>query len=358
MEKQTDILAMLELMTAPAFCVKDGRVHHRNAAAKQLLLEEGTPLDTLLGDQMTSYEAFTGGCLFLTAHLEGAALGVTINRVGQTDVFIVDQQAQAELRIMSLVAQHLRMPLADVISLTDRLLPQLEEGADAQRKKQIAQINRKLTQMHRIMLNMADAVRYNEDSWPQMVLQDATAVVDEILDRAQVLLENTAVKLDVQLPSESILCQIDPEKLERAIYNLLSNAVKASAPDSTVQLKLWQKNGWLYLSVQDSGSGIPANVMSNLFTRYQRNPGLEDIRSGLGLGMVLVRAAAAAHGGTVMVQQVAEGGTRITMSLPIKTKSELSFRSQLMMPDYAGDRDHGLLELSEVLPPELYSYHN
>lgn len=358
MEKQTDTLDMLELMTAPAFSVKDGKVHRTNTAAKQLLLAEGTALDTLLGQQLAAYQAFDGGCLFVTVHLGELTADATVNRIGQDDIFIIDRQAQTELRIMSLVAQYLRLPLADVISLTDRLMPSLETDANDQQKRQIAQVNRKLTQMHRIMLNMADAVRYTEDGFPRLVLQDAVSVVEEILERAQALLENTSVKLDIQLPTDCIACQIDAEKLERAIYNLLSNAVKASAPDSTVQIRLWQKKDWLYFSVQDAGSGISANVMANIFTRYQRSPGLEDARAGLGLGMVLVRAAAAAHGGTVMIQQPPEGGSRITMSFPIRSKGMLPLRFTSLLPDYAGDRDHGLLELSEVLPPELYSYKN
>lgn len=358
MDKQKEILGILELMTAPAFCVKDAKVDEMNQAAKQLMLEKGTPIFSLLGDQAAEYEAFDGGCLFVTLDLSGIPMSTTVNRIGDDDIFIIDRQADAELRIMSLVAQNLRMPLADVMVLTDRLMPALEAEADAPQKKQITQINRKLTQLHRIILNMADATRYSSDSGWQMTLQDAVATVDEILDRVQTLLENTNIQLDIRLPQESILCRIDSEKLERAIYNLLSNAIKASQPDGKVQLTLWQKNGWLYLSVQDSGNGIPASIMANIFTRYQRSAGLEDGRNGLGLGMMLVRAAMAVHDGTVLIQQPAAGGTKVTLSMPIKTGADVTLRSTGLFADYAGDRDHGLLELSEVLPAELYSYND
>ena len=356
MDKQIDILGILELMTAPAFCVKDAKIHEVNQAAKQLMLEKGTPLQELLGTQMEEYRAFDGGCLFVTLNLSGFELGATVNRVGKDNIFIIDQQAQTELRIMSLVAQNLRMPMADILSLTDLLLPKLETDADAARKKQIAQINRKLTQLNRVILNMSDASRYTSDSGMQLTLQDAVSATDEILERAQVLLDHTDIKLNIHLPQEPIFCRIDGEKLERAIYNLLSNAVKASQPGDTVHVDLRQKSGWLYLSVQDSGNGIPASVMANIFTRYQRPAGLEDGRNGLGLGMTLVRAAMAVHGGTVLIQQPSIGGTKVTLSIPTKTSGDLPVRSPGLFADYAGDRDHGLLELSEVLPPELYSY--
>lgn len=356
MKKQKDIFPMLELMTAPAFCVKDAKVDEMNSAAKQLMLEKGTPIADLLGDQYPQYESFDGGCLFVTLDLDGCQLDATVNRVGAEDVFIIDQQAQVELRIMALVSQSLRLPLADLISLTDGLLPTLETSSTAIQKKKISQINRKLTQLNRAILNMADASRYTSDSGYQLCMLDGVSVVDEILERAQMLLEHTDVKLDVRLPQESILVYMDAEKIERTIYNLLSNAVKATPAGGTVQVELRQKNDYLYLSVQDSGNGIPASVMGNIFTRYQRSAGLEDGRNGLGLGMTLVRATAAVHGGTVLIQQPPAGGTKVTLSIPIKTGRDVTMRYTGLFADYAGDRDHGLLELSEVLPAELYSY--
>ena len=131
MDKQKQIIGMLELMTAPAFCVRDGKVDQMNIAAQQLMLQSGTPLSDLLGSQMAEYLRFDGGCLFVTLNLNGFELGATINCVGEDHIFVVDQQAQTELRIMALLAQNLRLPLGDIISLTDRLMPKLEKEADA-----------------------------------------------------------------------------------------------------------------------------------------------------------------------------------------------------------------------------------
>lgn len=358
MDKQTDIRGMLELMTAPAFCVKDGKIGQMNLPAQQLMLQSGTPLSDLLGNQTNDYLQFDGGCLFVTLNLSGFEIGATVNRVGDADIFVIDQHAQAELRIMALVAQNLRLPMADVLSLTDRLLPALETTSDPAQKKQISQINRKLAQLNRVILNMADATRYSSDSGQNLTLMDAVSVVEEIMERAQVLLEHTNVHLSTQLPHEAILTRIDTEKMERAIYNLLSNAVKAAMPNGSVQVALWHKADRFYLSVQDDGPGVSAGVMANIFTRYQRSAGLEDGRNGLGLGMTLVRAAAAIHGGTVLIQQPASGGTKVTLSIPIKAGNELTMRSPGLFADYAGDRNHGLLELSEVLPAELYAYND
>ena len=78
------------------------------------------------------------------------------------------------------------------------------------------------------------------------------------------------------------------------------------------------------------------------------------MRYGIGLGMVLIRSVASVHGGTVLIDQPTGEGTRITMTLQIRQATDSALRSPIMKIDYAGERDHGLIELSESLPAGLY----
>ena len=68
--------------------------------------------------------------------------------------------------------------------------------------------------------------------------------------------------------------------------------------------------------------------------------------------MVLIRAAAAAHGGTVLVRTGTDG-TRITLTFSL-ARATGELRSPVFRVDYAGNRDHALVELSDILPPEAY----
>ena len=95
-------------------------------------------------------------------------------------------------------------------------------------------------------------------------------------------------------------------------------------------------------------------IRSGIHSRYLRQPGIEDGRYGIGLGMVLIRAAALAHGGTVLMEHPADSGTRITMTLEIRQTSTGYMRSPILMPDYGAERDHGLIEFSQFLPADLY----
>ena len=70
--------------------------------------------------------------------------------------------------------------------------------------------------------------------------------------------------------------------------------------------------------------------------------------------MVMIRAAASHHGGAVLIDRPPQGGTRVTMTLAIRQDPVSQLRSPLLKVDYAGERDHALIELSDVLPAEYY----
>ena len=131
--------------------------------------------------------------------------------------------------------------------------------------------------------------------------------------------------------------------------------MKFTPKGGTIDAKMVLHGAKLRLSVQDSGTGIAQELRGSVHTRFLRQPGLEDGRFGIGLGMVLIRATAAAHGGTVLIDHPADCGTRITMTLDVRRKAGTALASNILKVDYAGERDHGLIELSDVLPPEIYN---
>ncbi|MBO5952930.1 MAG: HAMP domain-containing histidine kinase [Oscillospiraceae bacterium] len=357
MEQTKDITAMLDLMLRPAFSVKDGKVDHLNHAAACLSLAAGTPVSELLLTGTQEYSEMTEGCLYLNISICGHSCGASVTKMDSADIFLLEQQNElSQLQSMALAARELREPLANIMVAADRLLPTLEESGDEGSRQQAARINRSLHQMLRLVSNMSDASRYSTEPEPRMELQNFSAVTEEIFERAAELLEHSGTALRFKGLREDVCCLMDAERVERAIYNLISNAVKFSPSGSTVDAVLTRRADKLYLTVQDSGSGIAPSIQGSIYSRYLRQPAIEDSRHGIGLGMVMVRAAAAAHGGTVLMEQLPSKGTRITVTFAIRKTASFDLRSPRLRVDYTGERDHGLIELSDALPPE--AYHN
>ena len=347
MEKQKNIQNMIDFLVCPGFSVESGRISQVNEAAERLFLTPGTEMASLLVTGQEEYASLHSGCLYLTLSLAGDSRGAVVTVMEDCQLVLVDQdQELRELQVLALAAQELRTPLSNIMISAERVVP----AEDTSREYQ-GRMNRGLNQMLRLVGNMSDALRYAKGWQPET--RNVPAMAAELCEKAQVLCAEKNINLSYQIPDREIYSLVDPEQLERSFYNLLSNALKFTPEGGSIQVSLTRRKKLLCLSIQDSGSGIAQGVLQNVFTRYRREPSLEDSRYGLGLGLVMVRAAAANHGGTVLID-APEKGTRVTVTLAIQQTGKAMLRTPKLRVDYAGERDHGLLELSEVLPAPLY----
>ena len=342
---------ILSLMDRPAFWVTEGIIREVNPAAEARFITPGTEISSLIRTGSAEYAQFSSGCVYLTIGLGSAQWSASVMRLGEGDLFALDREEQdAGLQSLSLAAQELRLPLSQVMSISDQLFPELHADEASKTGQQVARLNRALHQLLRLVGNMSDAA---DSGLPRMELQDITAVMQEIVDHASPLCASAGVELAFEKHPVSIYTMVDHQRLERAVYNLLSNALKHTVPGGTVSVRLRLRSNTVYLTVEDAGCGADPALSPGTLSRFLREPSLENSRNGLGLGLPLVRAAAAAHQGALLLEQVKTGGFRATMSLPIRQITG-TLRSPVMRIDYAGERDHGLIELSESLPPEWY----
>lgn len=346
MDMKKEISGMLDLLTRPGFFVKDNQITAVNLAAQNMMLTPGTDIRELLLTGQEEYAAFQEGCLYLTLALPFGSCGASVFRVEEQDCFLLDQDSDDDaLRAMALAARTMREPLSNMMVS----LRQLAASADPD---QAAQLNRNMHQMLRLISNMSDAGRSTPLS--QMESRDIPEVFSEIFEKAETLGSQAGVTIRYQSSTSNIFGLVDEDLLERAVWNLLSNAIKSSPKGSTIQAQLSRRGNRLTLSILDCGSGIPQNLQQTLFQRYLRQPGLEDSQFGIGLGMVLIRNAAARHGGTVLIDQPGQTGTRVSFTMTIRQDIPDTLRSPIMRVDYSGGLDHGLVELSDCLPASSY----
>lgn len=333
---------LLDLLVQPAFLVQDSIIVQVNRAAQQKLISAGDSIEDLLGASLPVYQEFNGGCLYTTVQLKNGACGATITLTDGMHLFCLEESNQTE-QVLSLVAQQLRAPLHSLFS-----------AAESQPKSEA--IHHGLYQLHRIVANMSDYPRYQEQKDAKLEPTDICRVFAETVEKAASLVEAAGIHLNYTALPQYAIGMADREMLERAAYNLISNAVKFSPKGNSLDIKLTANGNILRFSVQDQGDGISPEVLSTIFSRYLRTPGIEDSRHGVGLGLALVRTAAVNHCGTVLIDQPEGGGTRVTMTVTVNPTEDTVLRSPIRLPqnDYAGGHDHGLLELSDVLPKESY----
>lgn len=349
MENQANIQDFLELLSQPGFYVRENRITYVNQAAQALLLTPGQEIDPLLNTGCTEYHQFVSGQLHLSLNIESTIWNASVIRMEDRDLFLLEPESDSEeFRSMELISMELRNPLMTVMSSAQQLLSQL----DSENSEAAMRMNRSLAQLLRLTSNLSDAGRYQEVS--HMETRDICTLLEELLEKAKALSTGSGIQLSWELPREAIPCLLDREQLERALWNLISNSMKFLPRNGSIFVKLSRHGQQLHLRVSDSGSGIAEEIRNSVFQRYLRQPGIEDSRFGLGLGMTIIRSAARNHGGTVLIEQNADAGTRVTMTLAIRQKEENTMQSPIFHPDYSGGWDHGLVELSDVLPAEAY----
>ncbi|HVQ91111.1 MAG TPA: HAMP domain-containing sensor histidine kinase [Mycobacteriales bacterium] len=144
------------------------------------------------------------------------------------------------------------------------------------------------------------------------LLREVHAAVRELPDAADRDLTLTLPQAPWPLPPVSG----DRDLLFLAVHNLASNAVKFSQPGDTVELRAAEERDHLVVEVADTGAGIPADELSEVWTELARGRAARGV-PGTGLGLALVRTVVARHGGQATLRSREQLGTVVTLRLPL-----------------------------------------
>ena len=229
-------------------------------------------------------------------------LSVSYNRMLErlSDAFEVQRQFTAN------AAHELRTPLALMQVQLDLYHSNSHLGNDAdtvQMIKMVTEQNDRLNKMVKTLLDMSELQTVGRDD--EIVLD---ALVDEVLEDLEPLAEGKNIKLiekckDITMVGSDIL-------IYRLVYNLVENAIKYNHSGGQVTVTADRKEKHVYLSVEDTGTGIPEELKERVFEPFFR---VDKSRSrelgGVGLGLALVREIVRVHDGSITVKSNPSGGT-------------------------------------------------
>ncbi|HTL12727.1 MAG TPA: hybrid sensor histidine kinase/response regulator, partial [Bdellovibrionota bacterium] len=174
--------------------------------------------------------------------------------------------------------------------------------------------------------------------------QDITAVLRECRDTLGILAKQKGLELKYRVTDTPTYVVGDRARLVQIFMNLLSNALKYTKKGS-VELSLEQKDYALMIRVRDTGVGLRADELEQLFQKFYRGrSALESAEQGTGLGLVIVRGLVEAHGGTISAESEEGVGTTFTVSLPVE---ELA---SVMVEDVRESRGHQMARDEGSLP--------
>ncbi len=148
--------------------------------------------------------------------------------------------------------------------------------------------------------------------------EDVTQIIKRAVDAVQVQTSTKGISIVADLPGGIPPCDIDSHRISQVLNNLLDNAVAHTPKDGTITVAARQQSKWVEISVTDTGEGIPAEELSNIFERFYR---IDKSRSratgGHGLGLTIAKRLIEAHGGKIEVQSELGKGSRFAFTIPV-----------------------------------------
>ena len=229
-------------------------------------------------------------------------LSVSYNKMLERlqDAFEVQRQFTAN------AAHELRTPLSLMQVQLDLYHSTQHPGSDAdtlQMIKMVTEQNDRLSKMVKTLLDMSELQTVGRD---EQIIMDA--LVDEVLEDLEPLAQEKNIKLignckDITMVGSDIL-------IYRLVYNLVENAIKYNHSGGQVTVTAYKEQKHIYLSVADTGSGIPKELRERVFEPFFR---VDKSRSrklgGVGLGLALVHEIVRVHDGSITVKSNPSGGT-------------------------------------------------
>lgn len=131
--------------------------------------------------------------------------------------------------------------------------------------------------------------------------------------------------LSVNIPSEPIFMAFNLNLLSSAILNLLSNAIKYANNETSIKVSLRDDEDFVYIEVSDNGIGIQKEHLEKIFIPFYAHNYSNDISTGRGLGLYLVKSIAELHQGKVTVESEYGNGTTATIKLPKNLKEDTTY---------------------------------
>ncbi|HEY2434887.1 MAG TPA: ATP-binding protein [Vicinamibacterales bacterium] len=233
---------------------------------------------------------------------------------------IAEDAVRVKDEFLATLSHEIRTPLNAVLGWTKILLARPLDQALTTRALQI--IDRNASAQTRLIDDMLDMARIMSgklrlETQPVDLAAIAGAAIDVVAPTAAV----KGLTLVADIGTARPWMMGDADRLQQIVWNLLSNAIKFTERGGTITLSLARDNAWLTLRVSDTGRGIEADFLPQIFERFRQADASASRRhGGLGLGLPLVRTLTELHGGSVSASSEPGRGSAFTVTFPGRTE--------------------------------------
>ena len=349
-----NIKAILEASPSAMLLVRDGRILHANSLASQIPgCREGESAASILPDHILS----GSGSFTASAVIGGKAWSVRVEDTGDMRCIAL-QSRRDRADVPEILSDNLMSGMLSTVFniglATDRLASLIGSGGGKE-EPYLSLLSHNYYRMRHALSNLSTAMALRKGSLPfSFRATDLCSLCSELCATVSIMCRSRGLSIEFSTHLGELYAWVDSEKIERILLNLISNSLLHTPAGGRLSLGLEKRGSNAYISVDDTGCGIPPRVMAELFSAYERELELKEMaESGGGLGLGIARGLAEAHDGALIIESQEAKGTSVRVMLPLKTENFNVLEAP--RPPYLNSGMSMILtELSAVLDPDCY----
>ena len=213
-------------------------------------------------------------------------------------------------------SHELRTPLTSLEMGVHLLLEGATGELSARQRELLTMCREDAMRLDRLVKDLLDLSRVESGEAPPMLT--AVSIRDLVIEVAESLrrqVDSKGIALQIDTPPDLPQIMADGGQVERVITNLVTNAIRATERAGTIDVAAVRRNGYVAISVRDTGRGIPRDYLGRVFEPFVQVPNAP--AGGAGLGLSISRRIVQAHGGQITVRSELGHGTTFTFTMPV-----------------------------------------
>ena len=339
MENASNIGNLFAFSNDPVIVSEEGVIKYMNPSALTLFGWNFMykPLQSLIPDQIMDVDSDS---YVASAFINGNIMTVTCSTIDHCKLYCFTQpSAQADETIIHSVSSAMRELTSGIKTNADLLKSYSLQTKDITLQKYAAVLNHYTAKLKRLVNNYTLCANIKEKKQP---FNPTMCSVNQILGELSKELSEITIPRNIVVkfhPGDDIFTAVDEELLSQLLINLISNSLNHMPNGGNIDLRVRLIGNYVVFLVEDNGTGIPENVMKDVFKAYTMPMNLGAGSFGTGLGMSVADAVAKIHGGSMIVESKPGNGTRISIKIPRlidpkfnspKPKYEIPMRTSLL----------------------------
>lgn len=234
----------------------------------------------------------------------------------QEETKLLKQVENLKQNFISLMSHDLKTPVAKIAGVADNLIQRHKLNIDEHLLHGLKTIIESTKELNNFITSILDLTKVESQNLSiNLQNKDVNTIIESIVNELDYEAKQKQMTLDIELgPLYPI--EVDVVLIKRVLSNIIENAIKYSGEGTSVFVKTWDDETWVYIEIKDSGVGIPENDIKNIFDKFYRvkNDASHKIK-GSGLGLYLVKYFVELHGGKISASSQIGNGTTFLIKL-------------------------------------------